>query len=227
MAFQHSDIPLSGDAAVQSFIQRVYQWMSLGLIVTGLAALWSSSNISIIRFVASGTGTLFFIGGILIFHFAVLRKMMHMSVQGALTAFFAFSAFMGVFLGPIVVVYTGASIALTFFVTAGTFAGVSIYGWTTKKDLTSVGGFCAMGLIGFIIASIVNVFFRSPMMYWILTYFGIAIFIGLIAYDTQKLKMIQQSGRGNEQGAVVGALSLYLCFINLFLLLLRLFGQRR
>ena len=116
---------------------------------------------------------------------------------------------------------------MTFFITAGTFASVSIYGYTTRTNLASMQSFMFMGLIGILIASLVNMFLKSPMLYWIISYFGVALFMGLTAYDTQKLKMLQERGGASEQHAVLGALMLYLDFINMFIFLLRIFGRRK
>jgi FtsH-binding integral membrane protein len=128
-------------------------------------------------------------------------------------------------------VYTETSIASTFFVTAGTFGVTSLYGYTTKRDLSSWGGFLFMGLIGIILASVVNIFLQSPMVYWVVTYAGILVFVGLAAYDTKKLKEMALAGFADEEAegksAVMGALALYLDFINLFLMLLRVLGSRR
>jgi hypothetical protein len=144
--------------------------------------------------------------------------------------FFAYAFLNGLTLSVIFLVYTKTSIAGTFFVTAGTFAAMSIYGYTTEKDLTSMGSFMMMALIGVIIASVVNFFLRSPAIYWIITYAGVAIFVGLTAYDAQQIKAMSAAGfSGSEderKGAVIGALRLYLDFINLFLLLLRIFGRQ-
>ena len=122
--------------------------------------------------------------------------------------------------------YTSSSIATTFYITAGTFAAMSVYGYTTKRDLTSIGNMAFMALIGIIIASIVNMFLQNEMMYWIISYLGVAIFVGLVAYDTQKLKEIGSRGFVNEDGmeksAIMGALSFYLDLLNLFLFLLRI-----
>ena len=127
--------------------------------------------------------------------------------------------------------YTRASIASTFFVTAGTFGIMSVYGYTTKKDLTSWGSFLFMGLIGIILASLVNFFLKSESIYWVITYAGVIVFVGLTAYDTQKIKEMGIQGfadsESERKGAVIGALQLYLDFINLFLMLLRIFGRQR
>jgi FtsH-binding integral membrane protein len=137
---------------------------------------------------------------------------------------------MGLSLSWILLIYTGASVARVFFITSATFGAMSIYGYTTKRDLTKLGSFLMMGLIGIIIASVVNIFMKSSMMYFVISILGVLIFVGLTAYDTQKIKnMYQASDTGELMGkkAVMGALTLYLDFINLFIMLLRLFGQRR
>jgi len=145
--------------------------------------------------------------------------------------FFLYSALNGLTLSVIFLAYTRASIANTFFVTAGTFGAMSFYGYTTQRDLTSWGSFLFMGLIGIILASVVNIFLRNEMVYWVVTYAGVLIFVGLTAYDTQKLKAMAMAGFADEETerktAVLGALTLYLDFINLFLMLLRIMGSRR
>ena len=153
-----------------------------------------------------------------------------MSASKAQTVFWIFAALMGISLSSIFVVYTETSITRVFFITAGTFGAMSIYGYTTKRDLTKLGSFLIMGLIGIIIASLVNIFLKSSMMYFVISILGVLIFVGLTAYDTQKIKnMYAASDTGEIMGkkAVMGALTLYLDFINLFIMLLRLFGQRR
>ena len=153
-----------------------------------------------------------------------------MSAAKAQTVFWIFAALMGISLSSIFLMYTGGSIARVFFITSGTFGAMSIYGYTTKRDLTKLGSFLMMGLIGIIIASLVNIFLKSPMMYFVISILGVLIFVGLTAYDTQKIKnMYAVSDTGELMGkkAVMGALTLYLDFINLFIMLLRLFGQRR
>jgi FtsH-binding integral membrane protein len=154
-----------------------------------------------------------------------------LSSSTALFMFMAYAFLNGLTLSAIFLVYTRASIANTFFVTAGTFGVMSVYGYTTKRDLTSWGSFLMMGLIGVIIGSFVNIFFSSPMIYYLITYAGIIVFVGLTAYDAQKIKEMAYAGFAGEEmerkGAVIGALRLYLDFINLFLLLLRIFGGRR
>ena len=153
-----------------------------------------------------------------------------MSASKAQTVFWIFAGLMGLSLSSIFVVYTEASIARVFFITAGTFGAMSIYGYTTKRDLTKLGSFLMMGLIGIIIASLVNIFMKSAMMYFVISILGVLIFVGLTAYDTQKIKnmyLVSDSGELMGKKAVMGALTLYLDFINLFIMHLRLFGQRR
>jgi FtsH-binding integral membrane protein len=217
----------SQEAVFSNFMQRVYQWMAMGLGLTGLLAFLTLQSVPLMRFLLSGGMWLFFIVelGIVFWLSASLRKI---SAQAATLGFLIYSALNGVTLSGIFLYYTAASISSTFFITAMTFAGVSVYGWMTKQDLTSVGSFCGMALWGVIIASIVNMFFHAPAFYWILSYVGVAVFIGLTAYDTQRLKAIHQSmPNAPEQLAIFGALMLYLDFINMFLFLLRIFGRRR
>lgn len=217
----------SQESVFSTFIQRVYQWMAMGLAVTGFLAFTTAHNPSLFRFVMSGGGLLFFMVeiGIVIW---LSRSIQKISAQAAILGFLIYSALNGFTLAWIFIRYTQASIASTFFITAMTFAGVSLYGWVTKQDLSSVGSFCGMALWGVIIASVVNWFFQSPVFYWILSYVGVAIFIGLTAFDTQKLKYIHQNmPNAPEQIAIIGALMLYLDFVNMFLFLLQLFGRRR
>lgn len=213
--------------AQQGFIQRVYQWMAAGLALTGFVALWASGNIEVMKALHGG---LFL--PLMLVELGIVwwlsSQALKLSPTAATMGFLVYSGLNGLTLSYIFLAYTQASIASTFFITAGSFAGISLFGWTTKSDLTSLRGFLMMGLIGFLIASVVNIFFQSPAFYWILTYAGVALFIGLTAYDTQALKQIHQRSEGaSDQLAILGALKLYLDFINLFLLLLRLFGRRR
>jgi FtsH-binding integral membrane protein len=153
-----------------------------------------------------------------------------MSASKAQSIFWVFAALMGASLASIFIVYTQMSIARVFFITSGTFGAMSIYGYTTKRDLTKLGSFLMMGLFGIIIASVVNMFLNSSMMHFVISILGVLIFVGLTAYDTQKIKnmyLASDSGELMGKKAVMGALTLYLDFINLFIMLLRLFGQRR
>jgi hypothetical protein len=211
------------------FIRRVYNWMALGLGVTAITALFAINSGLIHSLLSPGVMLVLILAelGLVIALSAAIGRLQSST---ALLMFFAYSFLNGLTLSVIFLVYTKASIASTFFVTAGTFAAMSLYGYTTKRDLTSMGSFLMMGLIGIIIASFVNFFFRSPAFYWLITYAGIAVFVGLTAYDAQKIKEMAYAGfAGSEEerkGAVIGALRLYLDFINLFLLLLRIFGRR-
>lgn len=215
------------EALVQSFMQRVYQWMAAGLALTGFIAFWASGNAGMMRALQGGMFFVLVIAelGLVIW---LSTQVMKISATAATIGFLVYSALNGLTLSFVFLMYTQASIASTFFVTAGTFAGVSLYGWTTKKDLTSMGSFLFMGLIGIIIASVVNFFLNSPALYWIITYAGVAIFVGLTAYDTQRLKEVhRRNPEAPDQLAILGALRLYLDFINLFIMLLRIMGNRR
>lgn len=214
------------------YMTKVYNWMALALFVTGIVAYITATTPEMIGAIVSSK--LLFYGlilgelGLVIYLTAAIRKM---SMTTAIAAFLIYSALNGLTMSVIFLVYTTSSISTTFFVTAGTFAAMSFYGYTTKKDLTSIGNMAFMALIGIIIASIVNFFLKSEMMYWIITYLGVAIFVGLTAYDTQKLKEIGSRGFSDQENmekmSVLGALTLYLDFINLFLFLLRILGDRK
>lgn len=214
------------------FIRRVYNWMGLGLALTALVALYTASNHYLLSLIF-GNSIIFF--GLIIGELALVLILSaaigRMQAATGMFLFFLYSALNGLTLSVIFLAYTRASIANAFFVSAGTFGLMSFYGYTTKRDLTSWGSFLFMGLIGIILASLVNLFLKSPMVYWVVTYAGVLIFVGLTAYDTQKLKEMAMSGFTDEEEerktAVLGALTLYLDFINLFLMLLRIMGSRR
>jgi len=212
------------------FIRRVYNWMALGLAVTAIVALYAVNSGLVLSLLRNPIIMILLIVGELGLVIALSAAIGRFHSSTAMFMFFAYSFLNGLTISTIFLVYTKASIANTFFITAGTFAAMSVYGYTTKRDLTSMGSFLMMGLIGIIIASFVNFFFSSPAIYWLITYAGIAIFVGLTAYDAQKIKEMAYAGfSGSEEerkGAVIGALRLYLDFINLFLLLLRIFGRR-
>jgi len=212
---------------VQGYMQRVYQWMAAGLALTGVIAFMAAGNLEFMKMLHGGLVWVLFVAelGLVIW---LTSQALKLSATTAVTGFLIYSALNGLTLSYIFLVYTQTSIATVFFLAAGTFAGVSLYGWTLKQDLTSMRSFLMMGLIGLILASIVNIFLRSPALEWVLSYAGVALFIGLTAYDTQKLKAIHQSNpEARESLAIAGALALYLDFINLFLFLLRIFGRRR
>ena len=219
---------------VNSFIQSVYNWMAIGLALTGVIAYYVAHTPAITNLVF-GNQMLFF--GLIIAElglvFYLSARVQKIQASTATALFVTYAALNGVTLSFIFLAYTGTSIASTFFVCAGTFVGCSIYGMTTKRDLTSLGGFMMMGLIGIIIASVINLFIRSSAMAMIISYIGVFVFVGLTAYDTQKLKhmaLTQPEGLGAgvvRKGAIIGALSLYLDFINLFLMLLHILGGAR
>jgi len=218
---------------VNDFVRSVYNWMAIGLAVTGGMAYYVSHNLNILSLIRSPIIQIVLFIALIGMVVSISGMINRMSAGTATCLFVIYSSLMGVFLAPIFIVYTHTSIASTFFICAGTFIGCSIYGWTTKKDLTSLGGFLMMGLIGIIIASVVNMFIMSSAMHYMIGYIGVIVFVGLTAYDTQKLKnmaLTQPAGLDGavmRKGAILGALSLYLDFINLFLMLLRIFGQGR
>jgi FtsH-binding integral membrane protein len=214
-----------------SFINKVYGWMALALAITGFVAL-RTANSGFIETIAQNQ-ILFF--GIIIAELGLVvwlsRSIDSMNASKAIGLFLLYSALNGLTMSIIFLIYTSASIASTFFITAGTFGVMSAYGYFTKKDLTSIGNIAFMGLIGIIIASVVNIFWHNEMLYWAVTYIGVLVFVGLTAYDTQKIKKMSlkldiESEEGSK-GAIMGALALYLDFINMFLFLLRIFGDRR
>ena len=219
---------------VNEFIRSVYNWMAIGLGLTGFIAFYVSNSPNIIRLIY-GNQVLFFglIIGELGLVFYLSARVQKIQASTATALFILYAALNGVTLSFIFLIYTSSSITSTFFICAATFVACSIYGMITKRDLTSLGGFMAMGLIGIIIASVVNMFIRSSGMSMIISYIGVFVFVGLTAYDTQKLKnMALTQPAGLEaglvrKGAIMGALALYLDFINLFLMLLRILGSRR
>jgi FtsH-binding integral membrane protein len=217
----------TGATSLSSFMQRVYFWMALGLGVTGVAAFVTLLDIGFLKFLAKGGMWLFFIAEIgLVFWLSA--NISRISAGAATMGFLVYSALNGITLSVILLVYTAASVYTSFLITAGMFAGVSVYGWATKQDLSSVGSLCGMAIWGLILASVINIFFHAPAFNYILSYLGVAIFVGLTAYDTQRLKMIHQNmPDAPNQMAIMGALALYLDFINMFLFVLRLFGRRQ
>ena len=231
------------DQGLRAYMLKVYNYMASGVALTGFIALLlfklavvSGPNGEILGLTQMGNAIynsalmwvlmLAPLGVVFYMSFGIAK----MSASKAQTVFWIFAALMGASLSSIFLVYTGASITRVFFITAGTFGAMSIYGYTTKRDLTKLGSFLMMGLIGIIIASLVNIFLKSSMMYFVISIIGVLVFVGLTAYDTQKIKNMYLSSDSGEiigKKAVMGALTLYLDFINLFIMLLRLFGQRR
>ena len=219
---------------VNEFIRSVYNWMAIGLALTGFTAYYVSNTPALVQAIF-GNQLLFFglIIGELAMVFYISARIQKIQASTATALFVVYSILNGATLSFVFLVYTASSITSTFFICAGTFVACSVYGWTTKRDLTSIGGFLTMGLIGIIIASVVNMFFRNSAMSMIISYIGVIVFVGLTAYDTQHLKtMALNQPEGLEagvirKGAIMGALKLYLDFINLFLMLLRIFGGGR
>lgn len=219
---------------VNSFISSVYNWMAIGLAITGGVAYVVSTNEYLVRLIAGNFMVLMLLFaaeiGLVFYLSARIQKI---EASTATFMFALYAALNGASLSLLFLVYTHASIASTFFICAATFTACSIYGMVTKKDLTSMGGFMAMGLVGIIIASLVNMFLKSPMIYMIISYVGVLVFVGLTAYDTQKLKHMALSQPADleagviRKGAVLGALTLYLDFINMFVFLLQILGDRK
>ena len=222
------------DAGLRSHMLSIYNYMTSGVLLTGVVALLFSRGGA-----ESPAAQVFMTGGILAWAIMLspLAIVLVMSFgQGkfstpALQAmFWGFAVLMGLSLSTIFLVYTGSSIAATFFATAGAFAGLSLFGYTTKKDMSAFGTFLIMGVVGLIVASLLNMWLQSPGLYWAISFLGVLIFAGLTAYDTQRLKEQYAHLRGTDfagKAIILGALSLYLDFINMFLFLLRFMGASR
>ena len=216
----------------QRFISKVYGWMAAALAITGLVAWWTASSQSMLEIIIGNRGVfLFLIIGQLLLVGVLAGWVNKLSSQVATLIFIAYSILTGFIFSALFLIYTAGSLASTFLITGGMFAVMSIYGWRTGNDLTKFGSLLYMALIGLIIASLVNFFMNSEMLYWITTYVGVFIFTGLIAYKTQNIKnlggQLQEGTDDYNKSAVMGAFSLYLSFVNLFLMLLRIFGRRR
>ena len=220
------------NAVFAKLMRSVYLWMVLALVITGLTAAYVASSPAYISALMNNS-ILFY--GVIIAELAlvfILSGRIHkMSFTSASLMFILYSLLTGVSLSTIFLAYTESSIATTFLITAGTFGTMSLVGFVTKKDLSKLGGILFMALIGLIIATVVNIFLVNDTLGWIINYVGVLIFVGLTAYDTQKIKqMVREYGTDiNEQTqkmALMGSLSLYLDFINMFLYLLRIFGNR-
>ncbi len=218
--------------AARAFLGRVYRFMSMGLGVTGVVALLVASSPAALSFLILNRGVfmaLIIAQLVMVVAFSSLAQ--RVSAGTAAAMFFGYAALSGVTFAAIFLIYTAASIGGTFLVTAGMFGGLSAYGAITRRKLDGLGSFLFMGLIGLVIASVVNIFLGSPALYWLTTFMGVIVFTGLTAYDTAKLKALAANLDGGKQRetklALQGALILYLDFINLFLMLLRLFGGRR
>lgn len=216
----------------QAFLTKVYGWMFVGLLVTAGFSFFTLSSQTMLDLIFSTQW------GIWILLFSELGLVMYLSAriesmkaETATMLFLLYSTLNGVTLAPIFIFYTGESIMQTFLICSGMFGAMSFYGYVTKKNLDGVGSYLSMGLIGIIIASIINMFLSSETLNWTISLVGIVIFVGLTAYNTQKMKsmsyVMMEGGSVAQKGAIIGALVLYLNFINLFLMLLRFFGARR
>lgn len=227
------------DAGLRAHMLRVYNYMLSGLVLTGISA-WVVANVPAVtalffQMTPNGAYTLSMLGWVALFTpiglvLLLSWRINRMSVQAAQMTFWGYATLMGVSLAPILLLYTGASVAQVFFITAAMFGGMSLWGYTTKRDLTGFGSFLFMGLIGLIIASLVGLFFQSSALQFVISVVGVLIFTGLTAYDTQKIKemyVANMDGTVAGRGAIIGALALYLDFINLFIMLMRLMGDRR
>jgi len=226
------DQALGIDQGLRSYMLQVYNYMGLGLGISGVLAYVVSAGveaqagwaIALMRahwlFAFVGIGLVFFLS------FGIQR----MKASTAFLSFVGYSAVNGIWLAPVLLVYTHTSVASTFFIAASMFLATSLYGYTTKRDLTGMGSFLIMGLFGLIIASVVNIFLASSAMHFAISVIGVLLFTGLTAYDTQKIKEMYYQGDGHEiarKKSIMGALRLYLDFINLFLFLLQFLGNRR
>jgi uncharacterized protein len=215
-------------AAETEFLWKTYRWMSMGLALTGAIA-WIVAGSPQLTALVLGNRIVFY--GLMLAELGMVvffsAKASSMTFGSAAALFLGYSALNGLTMSIIFMIYTASSVAQVFFVTAGSFAGLSLYGATTKRDLTAMGQFMVIGLIGIIVASLVNIFLASPAVYWITTYAGVLVFAGLTAYDNQKLRRLYAAQGEAGNLALQGALTLYLDFINLLLMLLRIFGKRR
>ena len=217
------------DQGLRSYMLKVYNYMTSGLALTGLVAYVVAHTGLFAAIYGSGLGFVVMLAplGIVFFMGFKIEKMKASTAQAL---FWAFSVLMGVSLSYIFIVYTDTSIMRVFFITAAMFGAMSLYGYTTKRSLARWGSFLFMGLIGVIIAMVVNIFLQSSMMHFVISVIGVIVFTGLTAYDTQRIKAVYAESDGQSvmtKKAVMGALSLYLNFINLFIMLLHLFGGQR
>lgn len=214
---------------VSAVMKQVYFKMTLALLVTAFISMWASDSYAYNSFIANNSWSMWvllivWIGLVIAISGAINR----LSSAAASGLFYLYAVVTGLVVSPIFRVYTGHTLAVTFFVTAGTFAAMSIYGYFTTNDLSKFGSILYMALIGLVIASLVNFFLKSETLMWVVTYVGVLIFVGLTAWDTQQIKRMAMVAQGDTVGklATLGALNLYLDFVNLFLYLLRIFGNR-
>ena len=217
------------DQGLRSYMLQVYNYMAGALGLSGLVAFFVGTNEALMHAIFGTPLAYVVMFAPVIFVWVYSSRIYTMSVSGAQAGFWAFAGIMGLSMAYIFAVYTGASIARVFFITASVFGGMSLYGYTTKKDLSSWGSFLFMGLLGVVLASLVNIFFKSSGLDFAISVIGVLVFTGLTAYDTQRIKQTyyQLGGDMLAKASIMGALSLYMSFINLFMMMLRLFGDRR
>ena len=220
------------DVGLRAHMNKVYALMSIGLFLTGGVAYIVGNNETLVMSLFTGMSRWVVMFAPLIVVFAMGSMINRLRASTAQLIFYGFSALMGLSISYIFMIYTSVSIAQTFLVTAIAFAGLSLYGYTTKRDISGMGSFLIMGVIGLIVASIINIWMQSPALMYAISILGVLIFAGLTAYDTQKIKntYIQMARNGQsewiEKSAIMDALSLYLDFLNMFMFLLHLFGNR-
>ena len=232
MDYSREPVAISPVRVETKFLTRVYGWMAGGLVSTAVVAWYTLSTPALLQLIF-GNRLVFY--GLLIGELGLVAWLSglvgRMSASTAALVFLGYSALNGLTLSCIFLVYTSSSIASTFVITAGTFGAMSVYGLVTTRPLDGLGSFAFMGLIGVILASVVNLFLRNSMLEFVISCVGVIVFVGLTAYDTRKLKMmaaqVEADSEAGRKGAIQGALSLYLDFVNLFLMLLRLLGNRR
>ena len=226
----HAQAAAAGiDVGLRSYMLRVYNYMCIGLALTGAVAFAASTSTEVMQTIHGTPLKWVVMLAPLGFVFYLSARIHSMKASTAQTVFWVYAGLMGLSLSYIFLAYTGVSIVRVFFITASAFAGLSLYGYTTKKDLSGMGTFLIMGLIGIIIASVVNIFLESSGLHFVISVLGVLIFAGLTAYDTQRIKAIYAEGdhsETHEKKAIMGALTLYLDFINMFIFMLQFFGNR-
>ena len=232
--FNYQSVAASEEKAAVAFpalMRKVYVWMSMALVITGLTAWIVAHNASLLQLIYGNSATIWILFAVEIGLVIALSAAIHkLSLPVATLMFIVYSVLNGAVLSSIFLVYAMSSIATVFFITAATFGAMSVFGYVTKKDLSSIGKFLMMALIGLIIATVVNLFMKNSGLDMIISYAGVLIFVGLTAWDTQKIKQMclqaPDTGESMQKLALLGALSLYLDFINLFIYLLRILGNR-
>jgi len=222
--------PAAYDAGLRSYMLSVYNYMASGVLLTGIVAmLFAQSGLAFQILAGPGILKYVLMFAPLVFVMVLSFGINRLSTGTAQMLYWAYAAVMGLSMASIFLVYTGTSIAQTFFATAAAFAGLSLFGYTTKKDLSGFGTFLIMGVVGLLVASVINIFLKSSALDFAVSAIGVLLFAGLTAYDTQKIKSMYDYVAGTEmvgKTVVMGALSLYLDFINMFLFLLRFMGNR-